>query len=141
MKNVNKRVESLKCHSDSRFKLSTQRHVLGFKDPTFYMILILFCCLTPISNYALICIPLTFDNPIEACFLNKKYTIWIQTLTPQIGNKYIAYWKTGLSRIFSDDLFTKLITYPICISLDPIKFLKIIVLHKFLLIFIISIET
>ena len=31
-----------------------------------------------------ICKPITFNNPIKACFSNKKYTVSIQTQTKQI---------------------------------------------------------
>ena len=35
-----------------------------------------------------ICIPITFNNPLKVCFLNKKYTITIQTRPKQIVKVY-----------------------------------------------------
>ena len=36
--------------------------------------------------YNIVCIPITFNNPIKACFSNKKYHLRIQKHTTQILN-------------------------------------------------------
>ena len=35
------------------------------------------------------CIPMTFNNPNDACFMNKKYTFPIETCTAQIENSIL----------------------------------------------------
>ena len=58
------------------------------------------------NNHKNICIPITRNNPLKACFFsNKKYLITIDS------NCKRAYQKTGFKGIFKDYWCTKSITY------------------------------
>ena len=49
----------------------------------------------------IICTPISFNNPIKACFSNMKHTVLIQTRTKQMET-CISYSKTGFNWIFRD---------------------------------------
>ena len=52
--------------------------------------------LTPLKCFS---IPMTFNNPNGACFMNKKYTVPIETCTPQI-EKGIFFIPTQVLTVF-----------------------------------------
>ena len=41
-----------------------------------------------IHNKKPFCVPINFDNPLKACFSNKKYPVTIQTRPAQILTEY-----------------------------------------------------
>ena len=64
------------------------------------------CCSNIIQK--LFCIPITFNNPLKACFSNKNITI--QTHPTQVVKVHFLM-KKSFQRIFKDHWCTKLITY------------------------------
>ena len=66
--------------------------------------------ITYIAQIIPLCIPITLNNPLKACFLNKKYPITTQTRPTQIV-KVNFLLKTWFLTNFKDYYFTKLITY------------------------------
>ena len=61
------------------------------------------------SKKKIFCISMTFNNPIEGCVFNKKYSVTIQTRTHKC-KQYISYLKTGFNRISKDYWCSKSIT-------------------------------
>ena len=49
------------------------------------------------NNKKNICIPITFHNPIEACFSNNKYAVLIQTYPKQIENSVFVIENSDLT--------------------------------------------
>ena len=66
---------SSNCSNKTTLKCSNNQHHTIFL--TLYIEMIEAFFLEMISNY--ICIPITFNYPLKACFSNKKYPITIQT--------------------------------------------------------------
>ena len=73
------------------------------------------------------CKLITFDNPIEACILNKKYPIRIQTHHPMKNvNSTFLIEKLVLTRFFKDYWCLKSVNINFGTAMLPIELLKVI---------------
>ena len=59
-----------------------------------------------------ICMPITFNNSLKACFSNKTYFVTIQTRPTQIVNSIFIVAHPVFHRIINNCWCTKSITYP-----------------------------